>query len=401
MTPYLRCLTPLTAVVGLALLTGAAPAAATPVADHQLPLTCGETWTASTRAGHSPSVNAIDFNRYNDLRAPVVASAPGIVTTAQTKVSGGYGRWVVLDHGAGESSVYAHLSGLTVALGQRVDQGQMIGMVGSTGNSSGAHLHYEQKAGRTVEPVWIDGAQLTRGTVVSRNCVDVPLAGDFIGGKEAEVGVFRRTNRGSFRIHVPGSSPRVVWFGRGFEQPLVGDWDGDGTSDVGARNPRRKAFRLKTPSGLVKFRFGVRADQPVSGDWDGDGKTDVGVHRATTGTFLVRAADGTSSPVWLGDSDDIPVTGDWDGDGRTDLGVFDPSTATFTLRTTTPDGRSVIHVRQFGTSGDLPVAGDWDANGVTNIGTWTPSTATFRLQLAQTPTAARTEIRTFRFGSRR
>lgn len=377
--------------LALALLTaGQAPAVAAPTTDHQLPFACGETWTASTRPGHSPSVDAVDFNRYNDQGAPVVASAPGVVTVAQKKVKGGYGRWVVLDHGAGESTLYAHLAGVTVAAGQRVDQGQMIGMVGSSGNSSGAHLHYEQQAGKDVLPAWIDGVKLRSGSSVSRNCVDVPLAGDFVGGKAAEVAVFRRNRRGTFRIQVPDASPRVVRFGRGFDEPLVGDWDGDGTADVGVRNPRRGMFRLKAASGVVKFKFGIRADRPVTGDWDGDGKTDVGVHRPASGVFVLRAADGSSESVWLGDHDDLPVTGDWDGDGRTDLGVFDSSTATFTLRTVTADGRSVIQVRPFGSPGDLPVAGDWDGDGVADVGTWTPTTATFRLPLA-----------TARFGARR
>ena len=76
-----RRLTPLTALTAaLVLVATAAPAATAPLTAYQMPFPCGETWTGSTRAGHSPSPNAIDWNRNPDLGAPVVAAAPGIVT---------------------------------------------------------------------------------------------------------------------------------------------------------------------------------------------------------------------------------------------------------------------------------------------------------------------------------
>ena len=55
----------------------------------------------------------------------------------------GYGNMIMIDHGNGWQSLYAHLSGINVVCGQSVDQGTVIGAIGSTGNSSGAHLHFE------------------------------------------------------------------------------------------------------------------------------------------------------------------------------------------------------------------------------------------------------------------
>ena len=101
------------------------------------PSRAGRRGRGATRVGHSPSRYAIDWNRNPDLGAPVVAAAAGVVTTAQATPSGGYGRWVVVDHGNGETSLYAHLASVVVALGQRVDQGAMIGTLGDSGNSSG------------------------------------------------------------------------------------------------------------------------------------------------------------------------------------------------------------------------------------------------------------------------
>jgi murein DD-endopeptidase MepM/ murein hydrolase activator NlpD len=64
----------------------------------------------------------------------------------------GYGNMVMIDHGNGFQSLYAHLSALNVGCGQSVGQGEGIGAVGSTGRSSGSHLHFELMAGMKVNP---------------------------------------------------------------------------------------------------------------------------------------------------------------------------------------------------------------------------------------------------------
>jgi murein DD-endopeptidase MepM/ murein hydrolase activator NlpD len=67
--------------------------------------------------------------------------------------SGGYGKTVDLDHGNGISSRYAHLSSIDVRADQLVKSGQVIGKVGSTGRSTGPHLHYETRVrGEAVDP---------------------------------------------------------------------------------------------------------------------------------------------------------------------------------------------------------------------------------------------------------
>ena len=76
-----------------------------------------------------------------DMGAPVRATASGVVVTAAP--SGGYGNMVEIDHGAGLSTRYGHLSAINVSEGQRVQAGEAIGRVGSTGRSTGPHLHYE------------------------------------------------------------------------------------------------------------------------------------------------------------------------------------------------------------------------------------------------------------------
>jgi len=98
-------------------------------------------------AGHTISGNdywsghlAIDIGLV--IGEPVFASDSGVVVFSGW-ATGGYGYVVVVDHGTGYQTLYAHLSGVAVGCGQSVVQGQTIGYGGNTGNSTGAHLHFE------------------------------------------------------------------------------------------------------------------------------------------------------------------------------------------------------------------------------------------------------------------
>ncbi len=73
--------------------------------------------------------------------APIWAAASGTVTFAG--VNGGYGNCVIINHGNGVSTLYAHMSAIETSTGATVYQGALIGRVGSTGNSTGPHLHFE------------------------------------------------------------------------------------------------------------------------------------------------------------------------------------------------------------------------------------------------------------------
>jgi len=81
--------------------------------------------------------------------APVRAAKGGTVILAG--YNGGYGNAVIIDHGGGFSTLYAHMSRLTTSDGAVVRQGQQVGAVGSTGHSTGAHLHFETRIGGTAQ----------------------------------------------------------------------------------------------------------------------------------------------------------------------------------------------------------------------------------------------------------
>ncbi len=102
---------------------------------------------------------AVNGNRFHagvDIVAntgtPVAAARDGLV--ARSGWWGTYGNVVVLDHGDGSETRYAHLSRVSVAAGDAVRQGDVIGAVGSTGASTGPHLHFELRFdGRAVDPL--------------------------------------------------------------------------------------------------------------------------------------------------------------------------------------------------------------------------------------------------------
>jgi stage II sporulation protein D len=196
-------------------------------------------------------------------------------------------------------------------------------------------------------------------------------------------------------------------------QPLVGDWDGDGTSDPGWYD--NGAVTVRVAGKAVRFRFGTRGDAAVVGDWNGDGKDGLAVFRAgrwylrdalTTGVadreisfgragdlpvaghFGPGRADGVGivrGAVWherftptSGVADrwftwagaGTPVVGDWDGDGTDDPGRTGARTFTLALpgvgtaaTAGAQPGPVVVASPVFGAASDLPLVGDWDGDG--------------------------------------
>ncbi len=111
-------------------------------------------WPASGRItqGYRFYHKAIDIA--NNSGGSVMASDAGVVTVAGWPDGYGYGNRVVIDHGNGYVTLYAHLSLIQVQVGQRVNGGDVIGQMGSTGRSTGVHLHFEvRKGGALMNPL--------------------------------------------------------------------------------------------------------------------------------------------------------------------------------------------------------------------------------------------------------
>jgi len=100
--------------------------------------------------GYSEKHPALDLGA--PYGSPVYAAQAGTVTHSGWARTG-YGYTVILDHGQGMQSLYSHMKGTWVTVGQKVERGQLIGEVGSTGHSSGPHVHFEIRAdGKRVDP---------------------------------------------------------------------------------------------------------------------------------------------------------------------------------------------------------------------------------------------------------
>lgn len=115
---------------------------------------------------------------------PIYATADGIV--GRTGWVGGYGNLVELEHGGNLETRYGHLSKVLVSQGQRVKRGDLIALMGSTGRSTGSHLHYEVRMdGRAVNPIpYLDSAQYASNMKQRVNAMTAPLAQ---GGPEGDV----------------------------------------------------------------------------------------------------------------------------------------------------------------------------------------------------------------------
>jgi murein DD-endopeptidase MepM/ murein hydrolase activator NlpD len=114
-----------------------------------------------------PLIGAAALHSGMDFRAPVgmdaKVTAPGVVVKAGW--NGGYGRMVEVDHGQGFTTRYAHLSEILVSVGEKLSAGDSVGRTGSSGRSTGPHLHYEVRHnGEAVDPLTF----LTVGKKIAR-----------------------------------------------------------------------------------------------------------------------------------------------------------------------------------------------------------------------------------------
>lgn len=114
------------------------------------PVTSGFGWRNSPLENGSELHQGIDIA--SGLGIPVVATADGQVV--KSGWAGGYGNIVQIDHGNGLETIYGHNSQVAVTAGQSVRKGQLIAYAGSTGKSTGPHVHYEVRAnGVAIDPI--------------------------------------------------------------------------------------------------------------------------------------------------------------------------------------------------------------------------------------------------------
>lgn len=355
--------------------------------DFEMPFLCGTSWSGSTRSGHSPSYYSIDFNAPNDYRKPVLASAPGTVVLVRS-LTYSYGKYVVIDHGSGFTTLYAHLDSLSATVGQRVDQGDLVGYLGTTGGSTGPHLHFEQRKDGAYFNPWFTRTPWRFGaTATSTNCGDRPAVGDWDDDGVDEVGVWRARPLKSKFVVRDADRRRIIRWGAPGHTPVAGDYDGDGRAQAGTKALGTPVRVLRSANGAVaRVSVGGAVDVPLSGDWDADGRDELGWYSWATRSFSLRMSNGAVQTVPWGASGRTPVVGDWNGDGIDDVGSFDPATGVWTLRVPTGTTFTTQSIK-YGVAGDLPAAGDWNGDGVDELGIWRPSNAQFHQRVGSGSTA--------------
>ena len=117
---------------------------------------------------------------------PIYATADGTIGRAQWV--GGYGKYVEINHGNAVQTRYGHLSAMNVSPGQRIRKGDILGYMGSTGRSTGSHLHYEVRiAGEAINPIAflapINGDSSRSNLLLASNTADSKAIGGPAGGE--------------------------------------------------------------------------------------------------------------------------------------------------------------------------------------------------------------------------
>jgi len=303
---------------------------------------------------------------------PIYAAYSGTVgfAGAGTGSASSYGNYVTIDHPGSYRTIYAHLLSDSVSPGQKVTKGQVIGKMGSTGNSSGPHLHFEVRRNGDrqdgLNEYFKCGRNYSAGAAIGWSFPGLPStnapaeitpASRYLTNNNADSG-----GTGAFR------------FGTSADEHFSGDWDGDGIDTPGQRQGTKFYIsRDARGTDVFTFNYGFTDSDVVVGDWDGDGKDSIGIVSSDSTWFLRNSLSGGNADLTYdyGFAGSIPVAGDWNGDGKDTPGVV--SGNTWMLKNTHAGGGADLTF-DYGFAGGTKLVGDWNGDGKDTPGLWRDGT---------------------------
>ncbi|MBM7606006.1 hypothetical protein JOC75_004034 [Metabacillus crassostreae] len=274
----------------------------------------------------------IDIASGGKSNVPVVASASG--TVVHRGWVNGYGNSIGIRHADGNETFYAHLASYSVSNGQRVTQGQAIGIMGNTGLGTGIHLHFEFHYGSWTSKTNTENPRNVLNGTIKLPINDDPLhdwdgdgKNDIIARNDGNLYLYSGNGLGGFKVE-------GVIIGTGWSNMdsivVTRDWDGDGITDLIARKDDDLYLYSGNGSGgfkgskLIGTGWGAHDKIVTPGDWDGDGNNDL-ISRKDGNIYLYsgNGIGGFKGSKQIGAGwgahDTILTPGDWDGDGNNDL----------------------------------------------------------------------------------
>ncbi|MEV6285648.1 VCBS repeat domain-containing M23 family metallopeptidase [Kribbella sp. NPDC051770] len=337
------------AAITVGLVTQPASAADRP--NFKLPLPCGQTWTTSTHGGHA-SQYMLDMVSSGGATAgtPVLASAGGTVVTSGFFSDAG--NMIVIDHGDGWQTRYLHLATRAVNAGASVGQGVQIGTVGNTGsNTTGAHLHYEQKLGGAVQQSVLSGHLVPvkfayhQNYETSDNCgqsAGASLSGDAKADLATVLddGRVKAWRNGAGFANMPWNGDTIVGTGFTNDNTFFADLDGDGDKEIIAVQPNGEVKAWRNDRGFSEMPWGQAAiigtgfskDNLFFADLNADGKAEILSVQANGDLKAWRNGAGFANMPWNGDaviatgfSKDNTFLADLNADGKADIMTVLPS----------------------------------------------------------------------------
>lgn len=225
-------------------------------------------------------------------------------------------------------------------------------------------------------------------------------SGDFEGDGQADLAVFRPTDRNWYLLYSSNNEFQSIAFGLPNDRLVIGDYDSDGKTDIGAYQtdnpdyPGLGVWQIRNSSGdnaIRSIQWGLPDDIPIAMDIDRNNTSDLAVFRPSNGTwYILRMGDiikprTSAAPengvhyriIQWGAAGDKPLAGDFDADGVDELVAFRPSSGDWYIYNTVTGSSRILH---WGMNGDIPMAKDFDGDARADLAVFRPSNGTWYIQ---------------------